>query len=107
MTKSEQARADAMADAETLRLYLGDPAHGAEGRLGIVTRYTCVVESETYGMASPHMAARAAFRAVPALKSNPHADHGEWDGTPSPNAPADVWVCDTCGEYVPALRGED
>lgn len=62
---NHQARLDAMADAETLRLYLSDPVHGSDGRISVIARYACVVEAVNYGQKSPHMAARAAFRAVP------------------------------------------
>lgn len=67
MTTSEQARADALADAETLRLNLhsGDIAIASvEGDLAAV-----YPEAESgFAARCAKRAARAAFRAVPGLR---------------------------------------
>jgi len=63
MTTSEQARADAMADAETLNLYCAqfDSSHDAIG----YSRYGSPVVSNISGIKAR---IHAAFRAVPGLR---------------------------------------
>ena len=62
MTSSEQARADAMADAETLRRFLLRE-HGLNAADDIR-----LASNGQVVMLHPEEAARAAFRAVPGLR---------------------------------------
>ncbi len=78
MTKSEQARADALADAETLRKIVTDLVGPTRNRISGLLRLAWLngynvemrmtEESAIYATDSARAAARAAFRAVPGLR---------------------------------------
>jgi len=70
MTKSEQARADAMADAETLRLYVlrnADLAH-ADRQASALRTIQAELAQKGLTAKNAQRIARAAFRAVPGLR---------------------------------------
>jgi len=77
MSTSEQARADAMADAETLVRYVADHSHGRYNRTTLSraanrdwtgAAYWRTPEREHVAAERAVAAARAAFRAVSALR---------------------------------------
>ena len=82
MTASEQARADALADAETLELYYccaGFPPSMLPGGKAAAVLHVYGPSKGTVSQDSPEWAvldARAAFRAVPGLRGIAEAPHG-------------------------------